>query len=71
MTAVPASTVTAKIDNEVGQVTTFSGGTANVKVSFTSAQTSSLTPGSHTLTVSFAGYGKYQHSGQTFQISVQ
>jgi hypothetical protein len=24
-----------------------------------------------TLTVSFAGYGKYQHSVQTFQITVQ
>jgi len=71
--SIPASTVTAKIDNKViGQVTTFSGGTDNVKVVFTSAQTNSLTAGStYTLTVSFAGYGKYQPSVGTFQITVQ
>jgi hypothetical protein len=70
--AVPASTVTATIGSITGQVTPISSGTASVTVSFTSAQTNTLQVGStQTLTVSFAGYGKYQHSVQTFQITVQ
>jgi hypothetical protein len=70
---LPASTVTAKINNNIiGQVTTFSGGTDNVAVSFTSAQTNSLTAGHpYTLTLSFAGYGKYEPSTQPFPITVQ
>ena len=68
--AVPAGTVTAKIGSLTGQVTPISGGTASVAVSFTSAQTNSLTAGhAYTLTVSFAGYGNYQPSVGTFQIT--
>ncbi|MGA7469775.1 MAG: hypothetical protein WBW25_02950 [Halobacteriota archaeon] len=70
--AVPAGTVTATIGNTTGQVTSISGGTASIAVSFTSAQTNGLTAGStQTLTVSFAGYGNYEPSVATFQITVQ
>jgi hypothetical protein len=70
--AVPAGTVTAKIGSITGQVTPISGGIASIAVSFTSAQTNGLTAGStQTLPVSFAGYGNYEPSVATFQITVQ
>jgi hypothetical protein len=60
--------VTVKIDNKaIGTVTPVSGGTETVGFSFSP---SSLAPGQHTITVSFAGDSTYKGTQQAFPFQI-